>query len=285
MAAGYEVTGCERQPQYLELQCEHVSLLGAKVRYTFAITDEDSFSPSQIAEIERIALSDCRAVVFIGHKSGKRQISWTEFLDNLGGAVPSWRALAPDYGQQLLITSQNELPPGKKGEAWLLFEDLVGDGLEFVFGRRVRRFGGRKRGHCVSDMVAQLPDAQLIVVDAKASAQGFDATWANLRPLSEYVKQQRLRQNGQNDVFSALVVSSNFSQEPTALAEVSRAFYADTSVALAFIRATVLADTVELLTNHLAARNAVRWRHVFSGGSVQLDQIKRELNRALDERY
>ena len=38
LAAGYEVTGCQRHPQYAEIQCERISKLGPVLRYTFAIT-------------------------------------------------------------------------------------------------------------------------------------------------------------------------------------------------------------------------------------------------------
>jgi hypothetical protein len=144
-------------------------------------------------------------------------------LDAFGGAVPSWRALGPEYLQNLQTASCNRLPIGQKGEAWRLFEQLVADGLEFGFARRVRRLGAEKRGSRLCDMTAQIPEGQILVVDAKATETSFDAAIHNLRPLIEYTNNQRLRQRGYNDVLAALVISKDFNQDASELASISRA--------------------------------------------------------------
>ena len=56
LAAGYEVTDCQRHPQYAEIQCERISKLGPMIRYTFAITDNDAFTLEQIDDIVVIAV-------------------------------------------------------------------------------------------------------------------------------------------------------------------------------------------------------------------------------------
>ena len=132
------------------------------------------------------------------------QLGWTEFLEVMGGAVPSWKALTDEYLEHLQKASKNEIPSGLTGEAWWIFESLVADGLEFCFGRRVNRLGGQRRGQRVSDMVAPLPDFSVVVVDAKASGPGFDANAGSLRALAEYVNKQKQRQQGGGDVVAAL---------------------------------------------------------------------------------
>ena len=99
-----------------------------------------------------------------------------------------------EFGQHLEAASKNELPAAMAGEPWRLFEDLVADGVEFCFGRRVNRLGAHKRGKKVSDMVAPLPDFNVIVIDAKATGTEFDASWPSLRALVEYVNKQKERQ-------------------------------------------------------------------------------------------
>jgi hypothetical protein len=285
LAAGYEITSCERQPEYAEIQCERVSKLGPVVRYTFAITDNESFRSEQIEDIKRIAMNNCRAVVLVGARSSDLNLGWHDFLEAMGGAIPSWRALSLEFGQQLQIASRNQLPSSLSGEAWQIFEDLAGDGLEFIFGRKISRLGGRKRGRLVSDMLAQFPDSQLIVVDTKASGEGFDATWPNLRALVEYVLRQKQRQKGYNEVFGAVIISSSFQQTPESLGEISRRFLAETSATLAFLTSDVLAAVVELMRNDLTYRNAMQWRVAFSGGIVYLKTIKEELQKARTERF
>ncbi|MGI9074285.1 MAG: hypothetical protein ACR2JB_23895 [Bryobacteraceae bacterium] len=284
LAAGYEITNCQRHPGFAEISCQSMSRLGALLHYLIAVTDQDDFTIEQRQEITREAEADRRAVSFIALSTAEGQISWDEFLDALGGAVPSWRALSQDYADFLRTTAHNELPDGCTGEAWHLFEGLVADGLEFAFGRRVRRLGGNKRGPTVSDMLAQLPDTGLEIVDTKASKVGFQADWPALRPLAEYVGRQRQRQRGHNEVAGALVVSSNFKQDGGALSELSRRFLAETGVPVAFLAAASLSEIVTELQRQPDLRSAIRWRPLLAGGLLQITEFRRELDQARSER-
>ena len=285
LAAGYEITNCQRHPGHAEISCQSVSRLGALLRYLIAFTDQNDFTLAQRNEIAREAEVDRRAVAFVARCSGDTQTSWGEFLDALGGAVPSWRALSQEYAAALQTAAHNELPIAKTGEAWRLFEDLAADGFEFMFGRRVRRLGGNKRGVPVSDMLVQIPDGGLEVIDAKASKIAFDADWPALRPLVEYVRRQKQRQMGHNDVIGAIVVSSGLKQGAVALSDLSRRFLAEAAVPVAFISAATLAGLVESLQKEPDLRNAIRWRTLLAGGLVDLREFQRELDLARNERY
>lgn len=284
LASGYEITGAHSQPRHIEIRCERSNAIGARVAILLAVTSEDELSFNELEDLKHAAASECRSVVVVAAVGGQEQLSWGEFLDALGGAVPSWRALASSYGHALVTASQNQLPAGETGEAWRLFEDLVGDGLEFLFGKRVRRLGARRRGQTVSDMIAQLPDTALIVVDAKATASGFDASWNELRPLGEYVQRQRDRQRGQNLVFCALVVSSGFQQDDSALVDVSRRFYAENFAPIAFLSAEHLRDAVDSIRSCPQHRNAMKWRTILSGGRVVARSISNEIAAVRAER-
>jgi hypothetical protein len=179
----------------------------------------------------------------------------------------------------LITASSNQLPPGETGEAWFWFEELVADGLQFVLGRRVARRGGLRRGLRVSDMIAQLPEFELLVVDAKASARGFDASISNLRALVEYTNATKQAQAG-NPVVSALVVSSSFSQDRQALQEVSTEFLSYTAVPVTFLTAETLGDLVDDFRNSPTFRNGLRWRRVFSGGLVTIEDLRRLISMA-----
>ena len=285
IVAGFSIENGDRHPQHIEILCKRIDILGASIPYLIAVTDVDEFSEVQIDDILHSALNQGRIPVIVAPIPNERAISWEDFIEAFGGAVPSWKALSPKYYQALVTAAKNEFPPEEtEGEAWLIFEDLVADGLEFIFGRRVRRLGGRRRGRAVSDMQAQLPMGEVLVVDTKASAAGFDVTWSELRPLVEYVQHQRVRQRGQVELFGALVISSNFKQKDSRLSELSSKFFGEVRVPLSFINADVLAATIDLFRERPDVRNGIHWNQIFTGGGIRLSVIEKELNAVDDER-
>lgn len=285
IVAGYSIEGSHWQPRHIEILCKRTDILGASIPYLIAVTDSDEFSEEEIDDIHRSALNQDRISVIVTPIPSERTISWADFTEALGGAVPSWQALSPEYDQALVTAAKNQLPSGvTKGEAWLIFEDLVGSGLEFIFGRRVRRLGGRLRGRPVSDMQAQMPTGDVLVVDTKASADGFDVTWSELRPLVEYVRHQRVRQHGQVELFGALILSSNFKQKDARLLELSMRFFGEVRVPLSFIDATILAATVNLFQERPDVRNGIRWNQIFKGGRICLSTIRNEMQAVDNER-
>lgn len=285
IVGGYAIDGgAERHPSHIELRCEKASVFGVRVRFLIAITDTEEFTSEQLEDIRRVAEREQRAPVFVGKLDTEVQLGWQEFLLALGGEVPSWRALAQTYASDLVVVSKNALPPGRTGEAWLQFEDMVCDGLEFSFGHRAWRMGGRARGARVSDIVAVLPSLELLVVDAKATGTKFDASWPHLRALVEYVKKQQSRQQGLNLVQGALVVSAAFKQRDATLQGLSRQFLAETRVPVAFMTAETLAHIVTQLQATVDLRAALAWKRLFAGGLVLPASFDRELNEARAER-
>ena len=285
IVAGYSIEGSHRQPRHIEILCKQTDILGASIPYLIAVTDFDELSDAEIDDIYHSAENQNRTPIIVTSIPSERTISWEDFTEALGGAVPSWQALSPEYDQALVTAAKNQLPAGEtKGEAWLIFEDLVGSGLEFIFGRRVRRLGGRLRGRPVSDMQAQMPTGEVLVVDTKASADGFNVTWSELRPLVEYVRNQRVRQRGQVELFGALISSSNFKQNDDRLSELSSRFFAEVRVPLSFIDAYVLTATVNLFQERPDVRNGIHWNQIFKGGRICLSIIRDEMHAVDNER-
>ena len=284
LAAGYQISGVHRQPEHIEFKCERVTRLGAVIPFLIAITGKPEFDSEEVADIGHTATNQNRVPVFVAVEGAAGQLSLKEFLDAMGGAVPPWRVLTEEFERHLATASKNELPPGLTGEPWRLFESLVADGLEFCLGRRVNRLGAHKRGKKVSDMVAPLPDSNVVVVDAKASATGFNAGWPSLRPLVEYVNKQRERQQGGGEVIAALVVSSTFQQDESELVKIAKEFLGETRTPLCFMTAETLAYSVKELRTRPDIRNAIRWKLVFSGGLIQPYEIDREIGAAVTER-
>ena len=63
------------------------------MRYLVAITEVDSFTEHTVQELRRIAGREGRSLVLVGATATELQLGWADFLDALGGAIPSWRAL------------------------------------------------------------------------------------------------------------------------------------------------------------------------------------------------
>jgi hypothetical protein len=285
LAGGYALdTAAERHPTHIEIRCGKLSVFGVQVQFLIAITDAAEFTTGQMADITRLAAQESRTPVFVGVDATDSQLGWQEFLSALGGEVPSWRAVSSTYATALVIAATNKNPPKTTGEAWLVFEDLVCDGLAFIFGRRAHRLGGRRRGQRVSDIVAVLPTTELIVVDAKASGDGFEANWPALRPLVEYVKKQQQRQQGFNFVYGAAVISSKFGQDQTTLQDLSNQFLAETRIPLAFLTAETLAAITERIQSSTDLRAAIDWKRLFAGGALLTEAFDREMAKASNER-
>jgi hypothetical protein len=127
LAAGYAISGVHRQPGHIEFKCERVSRLGPTVQYLIAITNQGKFSEDNANDIAHAAANQNRLAVLVSDSGGADQLSWTEFLDVMGGAVPSWKALTDEYRDHLEKASKNQRPSGQIGEAWWVFESLVAD--------------------------------------------------------------------------------------------------------------------------------------------------------------
>jgi len=283
-AAGYEVFEFQRTFNRAEFRCAISTRLGATVRFLFVFTSEIEFQPEELIDFRHVADTQGLALIVISIAGAEDQVSWPDFLRAMGGAVPSWRALQPNYRDALLTASRNKLPTGESGEAWALFEDLIADGLEFALGRKVRSFGGRRRGQKVSDMIAQLPEFDLLVVDGKATEKEFDAGWPQLRAIAEYVEKQKVRQNGLNRILAAVIFSSAFQQDIQGLRSASDEFLATVGVPLCFMTASTLAFMVESFRDNPHLRNAIRWKAVFVGGLIEDARLSRLIEEAKQER-
>lgn len=285
VAAGFVITSTQRHRQHIDYRCERLEVLDSLVQYLVSVCQTDEPPGDDVENIRRAALAERRVLVLVARTPGASWMSWRDFLSALGGAVPSWRALGPDYKLTIETAARNRTPSGFAGEGWQVFEDAVGDGLEFILGRRVLRMGGHRRGQAVSDMMTVTPDERLLVIDAKASEDAYTVTVETLRPLAEYVKRQQQRQQGHAEVAGTLLVAASFAQPNTRLSEVSNGFLADTRVPLALLTVDVLLEMIERLRERPDLRNALRWAQVFCRpGLVDVKLFRQELRDAGKER-
>lgn len=284
VAAGFTINDFKRGPRHGEYFCERDDAFGVSIPYLIVICDTDEPDESNLSYARRGAQEENRVFVVVAHNAGDTWIGWDDFIDALGGAVPTWRALSHEYPSILNTASKNRLPSGLTGEAWQIFEDAVADGLEFIFGHRVKRLGGRKRGHKVSDMITRTPDDKILIVDAKASEAKYDVGGPELRPLGEYINKQKIRQKGRLEVSAAVIVAHQFEQASDRLQELSGSFLAETGLPLAFIEVRTILKMIDALGKSPRTRNIIRWAQIFcAGGLIAPQKFDKELSAAVRE--
>ena len=286
ITAGFTITNSRRQPTHIEIHCERPDMFGSVVHYLVVICDGENPPQSDLPNIRKEAEQLKRTLVFVCKSGGSSWISWQDFLESLGGAVPGWRALGSDYASILSESAANKVPAGLSGEAWQIFEDTVADGFEFILGNRVNRLGGKKRGKRVSDMVTQTPDRHVLVLDAKASASPYVTTWDALRPLMEYTKAQITRQRGHFEVCGAILVAKDYAQKEETLKKYADDFLCDVRVPLTFLRVEELVFLISTFSQEPTLRTSVNWTRIFCrGGVLSHQQISSEIDGARTERY
>lgn len=285
IAAGFTVLGAERHGTHIEIDCSHADFLGVTVHYRVAVFDADEPPAADLSRIYMSSRRDNKVSIVVAAAAGEGWLRWADFLDALGGAVPSWRALDKSFGSTLLTLAKNQPVGEEQGEPWLDFEDATADAFEFMLGQPVSRLGGRRRGKKVSDLLAQMPDRRILVMDTKAYRDPFDASSGSLRPLQEYTARQVARQRGTNEVAGAILVANEFKQDELGLVGIAGDFLVQSRMPLTFMRAGTLVRIVESVTKNVILRSAVRWPTLLCrGGLLQNSAVDSEIADALAER-
>jgi hypothetical protein len=101
VASGYAITGSTRQLRHIEVSCQRRTAIGAEVRFLVALTDAAQFSHSELEELHRVAARQGQALALVAGEPGSERLSAAEFLVALGGVIPSWRALLPEFASWL----------------------------------------------------------------------------------------------------------------------------------------------------------------------------------------
>lgn len=127
IAAGFTITNSQRHPAHIEYQCERFDVFSAVVQYLVAIFETDTPNPEELESVAHAATDTRRILVTVAKLPGRDWISWEEFLDGLGGAVPTWRALGENYSEALEQSARNAVGrahPRRGGDA--VFENQAG---------------------------------------------------------------------------------------------------------------------------------------------------------------
>ena len=138
----------------------------------------------------------------------------------------------------------------------------------------------------ISDMITQTSDRKILIIDAKASSHNYDVGGPELRPLTEYVKNQKIRQHGRLELSAAVLVANQFEQDSERLNELNGEFLSDTGIPFAFLEVDTMLKIIEQMRQHPIIRNTLRWARIFcSGGIVKLRLFEQELEAAIEETF
>jgi hypothetical protein len=252
---------------------------GALHHYAFAIADDRPLTDVDIAAAGISANHDEARLVIVGEtEAAVPAVSWDRFINLFGGPIHSTSPLDPDFRSQLAELAYNRLPQGLVGRADDLFELYVRTGLEFVLGGRVIRYGQDRRFEARPDGLALPRDRFRALYDAKAYENGYPVSAEGIRQFRSYVNDFEQRYSAYLPrLNSFIVVSGSFTQSDTALRERFHEFVADPGIPLAFLKASVLAEIIELVADAPATRQSIDWARVFATPVVDSSRVRSEI--------
>jgi len=135
-------------------------------------------------------------------------------------------------------------------------------------------------------MITQTPDRKILIIDAKASSHAYDVGGPELRPLLEYVKNQKIRQRGRLELSAAVLVANQFKQENERLNELNGEFLSEAGIPLAFLEVDTMLRIIGQMKQYPIARNTLRWARIFcAGGLVKPRLFEQELKAAIEETF
>jgi hypothetical protein len=282
VGSGFQVKNVVRKPSCLVFHATRRDEFGVEATYLLALVGEAKLSTAEVNGLKKTASYQSASLIIIGETvdpdiEGVVIVTYSDFMQKLGGAISSYLPLETTYGQQLNILGQNSLPDGLVGIADDLFEEYVRVGLQFLLGNRVIRYGQDRRFEALPDGVAFASEQLILLYDCKAAAEGYDVNRNTIRQFSDYVETfHRRYERYIGRVHAFLVISGNFQSEDT-LDDRSRDLLAECHVPLAFLTAEHMGEVVKMLVERPTYRQSLDWKRIFSGGKVLPANVRKNL--------
>jgi hypothetical protein len=203
-----------------------------------------------------------------------------DFLDRLGGPIDVWLPLSSDFEAMLNTLGHNKLVEGMVGKADDSFEEAVKQGLQFLFGSRVIRYGQERLFEKLPDGVGFAQSDALILYDAKAYGKGYKFSQDSIRTFSDYVRKFNDRYSGYvGKVYAFVVISGDFADSEKALKSRDSELYASCQTRLVCLNAVQLAKLVNLIRDKISFRNAIDWKRILAATPLEEKELEAELKR------
>jgi hypothetical protein len=275
---GYTIDSVQRTDPAQIFEVHRLDDLGARVSYLFLIASdpgEDVITPfiKRARELSAtpIGLGDFSTPLF-------SVLSFGDLYRILGGSIDEIVV----YDEQLPIKlddlGHNRIPAGLLGKADDLLEDFTKQSLQFVTGRRSRRYGKERLFERVPDGIVF--EDLAILIDSKAYSAGFKIEADDIKRFASYVIDFNSRYRDELGIIHSFVVISGHFEQGTAMLEVRRSeLYAECQTQLTCLKASDLGDMVKQIRTVPNYRKSIAWKRLFSNVLLTPELLRQEIER------
>ena len=243
---GYTIDSVQRSDAAEVFEVHRVDELGARVAYAFLIASNPS--EGVITPFVKRA-GELRATpVGLGGFSTPlfSVLSFQDFYHILGGSVDEGVVYDDELPMKLDDLGHNRVSSGLSGKADGLLEDFTKQCLQFVTGRRSRRYGKERLFEPVPDGIVF--EDLAVLVDSKAYSAGFKIEADDIKRFASYVGDFNARYRHElGAIHSFVVVTGHFEQNIATLEGRRGELYAECQTQLTCLKASDLGEMVKLI--------------------------------------
>lgn len=259
-------------------EVHRVDELGARVSYVFLIATK----PSEGVITPFVKRADELRATPIGLGEFLTPLfsvlSLQDFYHILGGSIDEGIVYDDELPMKLDDLGHNRIPSGLSGKADDLLEDFTKQCLQFVTGRRSRRYGKERLFESVPDGIVL--DDFAVLVDSKAYSAGFKIEADDMKRFASYIRDFNTRyQNELGTIHSFLVVTGHFEQDLATLEGRRGELYAECHTQLTCLTASALGEMVKQIRTAPDYRKAIAWKRLFSTLVLTPDLLRQEMER------
>jgi hypothetical protein len=286
LLSGYRLDSMRRRPSCTILHTHKFDRLGAELKYSILLP---SGSVSQIILKGFLKEAGIRRSFPIGidiiSPTLKNCYSKDEFYEMIGGRVISWVVFDSELANVLNVLGQNLVPQGHMGEASDLLEEYVKECLQFIFNKRVCRYGQKRRFEKLPDGVAIDSKGVILQYDTKACGNGYSIDADDIRRFASYVEDFHSKYEALvGRVYAFLIVTANFHDSQFSLEQRRNELYEKCGVQLSCLQAKELGKIVQLIKDNAKYREAVNWKKVFSNVVVQESHLEKQISSLIKDK-
>lgn len=275
---GYTIDSVQRSDAAQIFEVHRVDELGARVSYVFLVASE----PSEGVVTPFVKRADeLRATpIGIGDFSTPllQVLSFQDFYRILGGSIDEVVVYDDELPMRLDDLGHNRVPSGLSGKADDLLEDFTKQCLQFVTGRRSRRYGRERLFEPVPDGIVF--EDLAVLVDSKAYSAGFKIEADDIKRFASYVGDFNNRyRNELGAIHSFVVVTGHFEQDIATLERRRIELYAECQTQLTCLKASDLGEMVKQIRAAPNYRKAIAWKLLFSTLVLTPDLLCQQIER------
>jgi hypothetical protein len=275
---GFEIDSVQRSDAAQIFEVHRVDELGARLSYAFLVAS----NPGEGVIIPFVKRAEQLRATPIGLGDFSTPpfpvLSFQTFYHILGGSIDEAVVYDDDLPVKLDDLGHNRVPSGASGKADDLLEDFTKQCLQFVTGRRSRRYGKERLFEPVPDGIVF--EDLAVLVDSKAYSGGFKIEADDVKRFASYVRDFNHRyRNELGAIHSFVVVTGHFQQDIATLEARRSELYAECKTQLTCLKTSDLAEMVKQIRTAPGYRKSIAWKRLFSALVLTPDLLRQEMER------